>query len=65
MRRNNEMEKRHDDESIDYWRYSIPSRLDREDPFADDGFGIRPSTRLVCLSVQSRLEIHVLTFHRQ
>ncbi|KAK5997709.1 Transforming RhoA-like protein [Cladobotryum mycophilum] len=33
-------------ESIDSWRHSVPSRLEREDPFANDGFGTRPSTRL-------------------
>lgn len=32
---------------IDSWRHSVPSRLDREDPFANDGFGERPVTRLV------------------
>ncbi|CEJ81793.1 hypothetical protein VHEMI01904 [[Torrubiella] hemipterigena] len=32
--------------SIDSWRHSVPSRLERPDPFGDDGFGTRPSTRL-------------------
>ncbi|KAM3510792.1 hypothetical protein MY11210_005573 [Beauveria gryllotalpidicola] len=31
---------------IDCWRHSVPSRLEREDPFANDGFGERPVTRL-------------------
>ncbi|EGX87973.1 Ras like protein [Cordyceps militaris CM01] len=31
---------------IDSWRHSVPSRLEREDPFANDGFGERPVTRL-------------------
>ncbi|KAJ4144352.1 hypothetical protein LMH87_003238 [Akanthomyces muscarius] len=31
---------------IDSWRHSVPSRLEREDPFANDGFGERPATRL-------------------
>ncbi|KAJ3474012.1 hypothetical protein NLG97_g10033 [Lecanicillium saksenae] len=34
---------------IDSWRHSVPSRLEREDPFANDGFGERPVTRLVIL----------------
>lgn len=32
---------------IDSWRHSIPSRFEREDPFANDGFEPRCSTRLV------------------
>ncbi|CAM1510565.1 Fc.00g009000.m01.CDS01 [Cosmosporella sp. VM-42] len=31
---------------VDAWRKRVPSRLDREDPFADDGFEERPHTRL-------------------
>ncbi|QUC21346.1 uncharacterized protein UV8b_05589 [Ustilaginoidea virens] len=31
---------------IDSWRHSIPSRFEREDPFANDGFEPRCSTRL-------------------
>lgn len=34
-------------ESIDSWRHSVPSRMEREDPFTDDGFMARPSTRVV------------------
>lgn len=34
-------------ESIDSWRHSVPSRMEREDPFSDDGFTARPSTRVV------------------
>lgn len=34
-------------ESIDSWRHSVPSRMEREDPFVDDGFVPRPSTRIV------------------
>lgn len=34
-------------ESIDSWRHSVPSRMEREDPFLDDGFIARPSTRVV------------------
>ncbi|KAG5952467.1 hypothetical protein E4U53_000809, partial [Claviceps sorghi] len=30
---------------IDSWRHSIPSRLEREDPFENDGFQARCSTR--------------------
>ncbi|KAM0451716.1 hypothetical protein ACHAO4_005673 [Trichoderma viride] len=33
-------------ESIDSWRHSVPSRMEREDPFTDDGFMARPSTRV-------------------
>ncbi|KAL7794219.1 hypothetical protein V8C37DRAFT_401521 [Trichoderma ceciliae] len=33
-------------ESIDSWRHSVPSRMEREDPFLDDGFIARPSTRI-------------------
>ncbi|KAG5926676.1 hypothetical protein E4U42_003048 [Claviceps africana] len=33
---------------IDSWRHSIPSRLEREDPFANDGFEARCSTRFTC-----------------
>ncbi|KAL6901212.1 hypothetical protein GGI43DRAFT_383551 [Trichoderma evansii] len=33
-------------ESIDSWRHSVPSRMEREDPFLDDGFMARPSTRV-------------------
>ncbi|RFU80406.1 rho type ras-like gtpase [Trichoderma arundinaceum] len=33
-------------ESIDTWRHSVPSRMEREDPFLDDGFMARPSTRI-------------------
>ncbi|RGP78445.1 GTP-binding rho1 [Fusarium longipes] len=33
-------------ERIDSWRQRVPSRLNRDDPFAGDGFGERPSTRL-------------------
>ncbi|KAL7926390.1 hypothetical protein ACQKWADRAFT_309228 [Trichoderma austrokoningii] len=33
-------------ESIDSWRHSVPSRMEREDPFHDDGFTARPSTRV-------------------
>ncbi|KAI9170874.1 GTP-binding protein RHO1 [Paramyrothecium foliicola] len=36
----------HPDSLIEAWRRSIPSRLEREDPFADDGFEMRPATRL-------------------
>ncbi|OAA69850.1 Ras like protein [Cordyceps fumosorosea ARSEF 2679] len=32
---------------INSWRHSVPSRLEREDPFANDGFGERPVTRLL------------------
>lgn len=32
---------------IDAWRQRVPSRLDRDDPFAEDGFESRPATRLV------------------
>ncbi|KHO11791.1 biotin protein ligase [Metarhizium robertsii ARSEF 23] len=31
---------------IDSWRHSVPSRLEREDPFENDGFEARCSTRL-------------------
>lgn len=34
-------------ESIDSWRHSVPSRMERDDPFRDDGFVARPSTRVV------------------
>ncbi|KAG5983304.1 hypothetical protein E4U55_000288 [Claviceps digitariae] len=30
---------------IDSWRHSVPSRLDRDDPFENDGFQARCSTR--------------------
>ncbi|KAG6015405.1 hypothetical protein E4U54_003554 [Claviceps lovelessii] len=30
---------------IDSWRHSVPSRLDREDPFENDGFGGRCGSR--------------------
>ncbi|KAG6010953.1 hypothetical protein E4U21_002623 [Claviceps maximensis] len=30
---------------IDSWRHSVPSRLEREDPFENDGFQARCSTR--------------------
>ncbi|KAL7931658.1 hypothetical protein V8C35DRAFT_323516 [Trichoderma chlorosporum] len=33
-------------ESIDTWRHSVPSRLEREDPFVNDGFVPRPETRI-------------------
>ncbi|TFA98642.1 hypothetical protein CCMA1212_009456 [Trichoderma ghanense] len=33
-------------ESIDTWRQSVPSRMEREDPFGNDGFEERPSTRI-------------------
>ncbi|KAH6608224.1 hypothetical protein Trco_004537 [Trichoderma cornu-damae] len=33
-------------ESIESWRHSVPSRMEREDPFLDDGFVLRPSTRI-------------------
>ncbi|OTA06207.1 hypothetical protein A9Z42_0069440 [Trichoderma parareesei] len=33
-------------ESIDTWRRSVPSRMEREDPFDNDGFEERPSTRV-------------------
>ncbi|PNP39859.1 hypothetical protein TGAMA5MH_08124 [Trichoderma gamsii] len=33
-------------ESIDSWRHSVPSRMERDDPFSDDGFTARPSTRV-------------------
>ncbi|KAL7895609.1 hypothetical protein HDV63DRAFT_396270 [Trichoderma sp. SZMC 28014] len=33
-------------ESIDSWRHSVPSRMERDDPFQDDGFMARPSTRV-------------------
>ncbi|PTB72048.1 hypothetical protein M440DRAFT_1385150 [Trichoderma longibrachiatum ATCC 18648] len=33
-------------ESIDNWRRSVPSRMEREDPFGNDGFEERPSTRV-------------------
>lgn len=34
-------------ESIDNWRHSVPSRMEREDPFVNDGFVPRPETRVV------------------
>ena len=39
-------------DSIDTWRYSVPSRLEREDPFEDEEeeFPPRASTRLVSSS---------------
>ncbi|KAL7907007.1 hypothetical protein GGI35DRAFT_482373 [Trichoderma velutinum] len=33
-------------ESIDNWRHSVPSRMEREDPFVNDGFVPRPQTRI-------------------
>ncbi|KAL6817408.1 P-loop containing nucleoside triphosphate hydrolase protein [Trichoderma camerunense] len=33
-------------ESIDNWRHSVPSRMEREDPFVNDGFVPRPETRV-------------------
>jgi hypothetical protein len=36
-------------ESIDTWRRSVPSRMEREDPFDNDGFEERPSTRVVSI----------------
>lgn len=38
---------------IDTWRHSVPSRLEREDPFNNDGFVERPCTRLVCVTSSS------------
>ncbi|EHK16118.1 uncharacterized protein TRIVIDRAFT_164189 [Trichoderma virens Gv29-8] len=32
--------------SIDTWRHSVPSRMEREDPFVNDGFVPRPETRI-------------------
>lgn len=45
--------------SIDSWRHSVPSRLERKDPFANDGFEARPSTRLVSFS---HLPVFLSTF---
>ncbi|TQV94314.1 hypothetical protein V2A60_002649 [Cordyceps javanica] len=39
---------------IDSWRHSVPSRLEREDPFANDGFGDRPVTRLTFRQEEER-----------
>ncbi|KAL6864524.1 rho type ras-like GTPase [Trichoderma novae-zelandiae] len=33
-------------ESIDSWRQSVPSRMERADPFGNDGFEERPNTRI-------------------
>lgn len=40
-------------ESIDNWRRSVPSRMEREDPFGNDGFEERPSTRVVSIILYS------------
>ncbi|KAL6855493.1 hypothetical protein ACO1O0_006642 [Amphichorda felina] len=32
--------------SIDSWRHFVPSRLERDEPFGDDSFETRPSTRV-------------------
>lgn len=53
-------------ESIDSWRHSVPSRMEREDPFLDDGFVARPSTRVVSspmLCLFLCLQLNMLTFH--
>lgn len=45
----------HQGYSIDSWRHSVPSRLERPDPFGNDGFGTRPSTRLVSLVTENNM----------
>jgi hypothetical protein len=40
-------------DNVDTWRFSVPSRHERDDPFENDGFDERPSTRLVSLCPSS------------
>ncbi|OAA37624.1 Small GTPase superfamily [Metarhizium rileyi] len=42
---------------IDSWRHSVPSRLERQDPFENDGFEGRCSTRLTFREPHSRPSI--------
>lgn len=37
------------EERVRSWRERVPSRLERMNPFQDDGFNERPGTRLVSL----------------
>lgn len=50
--------------SIDSWRHSVPSRLERKDPFANDGFEARPSTRLVSFLLSSSFSLYILLCSR-
>lgn len=47
---------------VDAWRQRVPSRLDRDDPFDNDGFEERPATRLVSPNpTQTTTPFHLLT----
>lgn len=49
---------------IDMWRSRVPSRLERDDPFENDGFESRPVTRLVSFFDASE-DTHVQTYTSQ
>lgn len=52
-------------ESIDNWRHSVPSRMEREDPFVNDGFVPRPETRVVSiLTITITKSIILIVCHR-